>query len=120
MRTRYIQYIEEWNLQKSHLANEAGLPTARVSDYIHGRALPDDKERAIEQAIIDSSRIQAAFFPMRLALDKPDNVKIALSFVTATYGHAKPEQIMQLKTDAERSAYESFRLFHSSRKQRQN
>jgi len=59
MRTRYIQYIEEWNLQKSHLANEAGLPTARVSDYIHGRALPDDKERAIEQAIIDSSRIQA-------------------------------------------------------------
>jgi hypothetical protein len=96
---------DRWKLQKSHLANRAGLPTARVSDYIHGRALPDDKEQAIEQAIIDSSRIQAAFFPIRLALDKPDNVEMALFFVTATYGHASPEQIMQLKTAAETAEF---------------
>jgi hypothetical protein len=104
MRTEYLLMLERWRLQKSHLANQAGLPTARVSDYIHGRALPDDKERAIEQAIVQSSKIQAAFFPIRLALDEPDNVKMALSFVTATYGHASPEQIMQLKTAAEISA----------------
>ncbi len=103
MRTQYLQLMDDWRLRKSHLANQAGLPTARMSDYIHGRALPDDKERAIEQAIIDSSRIQAAFFPIRLALDEPENLRLALSFVNATYGHANPEQIMQLKTAAEAS-----------------
>ena len=103
MRTQYLQLMDDWRLRKSHLANQAGLPTARLSDYIHGRALPDDKEQAIEQAIIDSSRIQAAFFLIRLALDEPENLRLALSFVNETYGHANPEQIMQLKTDAEAS-----------------
>lgn len=110
MRTRYIQYIEKWKLQKSHLANQAGLPTGRVSDYIHGRSLPDDKEQAIEQAIINSSRIQAAFFPIRLALDEPENLKLVLSFVNAAYGEANPEQIMQLKTSEELNRVKNERL----------
>ena len=85
-RQRFIDLVDRWKMPKSHLATQANVPNARVTDYLQGRPVIPAKRKEIERAISEAAELYFAFYPLRIDISDRDNFTLALEYVRRYYG----------------------------------
>ena len=90
-----IRIIKEREIPKSQLADIAGVPAARLSDYLRNRGnVTDEQAERIGQAVQDVIKVWTTFAPIKIALDDPQAFAKAVELANRV--HAKlAEEIAQ-------------------------
>jgi len=85
-RQHFIDLIDRWKMPKSHLATQANVNNARVTDYLQGRPVLPAKRRAIERVIKEAAEIYSAFYPLRVDISDRENFALATEYIRTYYG----------------------------------
>ena len=86
-RDQTIRTVIERQLPKQQLADIAGVPAARLSDYLRNRPVPEEQCERITEAVTNILMVWKTFAPIKIALDDP--VAFAKAVELANQVHAK-------------------------------